>query len=166
MENEIKKEIDDFPSIHDDENDTDYSLSPPLAKKIMHSKPRRLTKKPKAGANWTDEDVFKLIACVEMRPALWNAGDAKYKNRVERTRLWNEISEYEFNCKFDGSQLLGKWSNIRIQYRSYANKKTKIGQVSEAPVNWKFFSTLEFVGRIDVESTSRTNSNFVSQPLN
>lgn len=154
--------------VEDDKSqDADYT---PNSKKIIGkrnaktSKPAKSsTKKPKVATDWTDEEVFKLIACVELQPPLWNAGDAKYKNRIERNKIWNEMSENEFESKFDAEQLLAKWTNVRIQYRSYAAKKTKSGQEAEAPaINWKFFSSMAFVGRAEVEQTALTESNLVS----
>lgn len=159
MKNQNNNEIESADENYDnDEKDSDYKPSRSVQKRPRTAK---ATKKSKNGVEWTDDEVFKLITCVESRPALWNPGDGKYKNRVERTKLWNEISENEFVSKYDGSQLLNKWSNVRIQYRSYASKKTKSGQEAEAPINWKFFSSMAFVGRTEAEQTSTTESNLV-----
>lgn len=121
-----------------------------------------MSKKPKVVSEWSDTEVFKLITCVQEHSALWDAGDIQYRNKHERTKLWNEMSENEFGSKLRGTELLAKWSNLRIQYRSYATKKRKYGQAAPPPIHWKFFSAMQFVGHADWEQTASTESNLVS----
>lgn len=155
MEKEVEMENESEDIFASDDNllDEDYT---PVTKKATNarkvSKVPKSSKKAKVVGEWTDDEVFKLIACVEVRPPLWNAGNMKYKNRIERTKLWNEISETEFDTKYNGNELLARWSNVRMQYRSYLSKKTKSGQEAEPPINWKFFSSMSFVGRMEYGS--------------
>lgn len=136
----------------DDILDLDYTP----AKRTRRAK----TYKAKSSTiEWTDEEVLELISCVEVRPPLWNAGDGKYKNRNERNKFWDEISEIEFESKYGSSQLQSKWSNLRIQYRSYLTKKPKSGQAANAEIQWKFFAPMSFVGRTEAEQTAPTESN-------
>lgn len=94
---------------------------------------------------------------------LWNAKDEKYRNKIERQSAWKHISEADFDGKFNDTELMAKWSNMRIQYRSYFSKyrKTKSGQGASAPVKWKFYEALDFVGRAENEQTDSTVSNLV-----
>lgn len=93
---------------------------------------------------------------------MWDARDSQYRNKHARTKLWNEISENEFDSKFRGVELLAKWFNVRIQFRSYAGKKPKSGQSASPPINWKFFAAMLFVGHAECEQTALTESNLVS----
>lgn len=121
--------------------------------------------KPKVEAEWTEPEIFKMINCVECLPLLWNAQDEKYKNRGARNSAWKDMSELEFESKFTDHELQAKWTNLRIQYRSYLSKsqKTKSGQGAEDHVTckWKFFEAMQFVGSTEQEQTSATVSNMV-----
>lgn len=44
-------------------------------------------------AKWTDEDIEKLIAQVEMFPCLWNASCADKKDLNRRDVAWQSISK-------------------------------------------------------------------------
>lgn len=138
------------------EEDKDDEYFPPSA-----AKGKKKPKKPKVVSEWSDNNVYKLIACVQEYPALWDARDSQYRNKHERTKLWDRMSENDFQSKFAGTELLAKWSNIRIQFRSYANKKTISGDAAAPPINWKFFSALQFIGHAECEQTAATESNLV-----
>lgn len=94
MEKEVENEKESEDLFDFDDNlDEDYiPVTKKTAKAGKVSKVPKSSKKARVVGEWTDDEVFKLIACVEVRPPLWNAGDSKYKNRIERTKLWNEIS--------------------------------------------------------------------------
>lgn len=94
------------------EEDKDEEYIPPSA-----AKGKKKPKKPKVISEWSDDNVFKLIACV----------------------LY-----------------------IRIQFRSYANEKTKSGDAAAPPINWKFYSAMQFIGHAECEQTATTESNLVS----
>ena len=100
---------------------------------------------------------------VECLPMLWNALDEKYRNRIERQTAWKVMSEVDFDHKFNENELMAKWTNIRIQYRSYfsRNRKTKSGQEANEPVKWKFYEAMDFIGRAEEEQTPTTVSNLV-----
>lgn len=55
---------------------------------------------------------------------------------------------------------MATWSNVRIQFRSYASKKPKSGQAASPPK--KFYSAMLFVGLAECEQTGSTESNLVS----
>ncbi|CAH1106913.1 unnamed protein product [Psylliodes chrysocephalus] len=132
-------------------------------KKNTHSKKRQV--KPKVSMEWTDDDVFKLITCVESVPMLWYAKDRKYCNKVERVAAWQHMSEVDFNSKFTDADLIAKWSNIRIQYRSYfaKSRKTKFCQGAQEEVKWKFYQVMNFIGRAEEEQTTDTISNLATE---
>lgn len=143
-------------------NESQSTKSSSITKKTT-SKKRQA--KPKVEAEWTDPEIFKMINCVECLPLLWNAKDEKYKNRVARNSAWNDMSELDFDSKFTDHELQAKWTNLRIQYRSYLskNQKTKSGQGAEDHITckWKFFEAMKFVGSTEQEQTSATVSNMV-----
>lgn len=122
---------------------------------------KKKAQKPKVVSEWSENDVFKLIACVQEHPALWDARDSQYRNKQERAKLWDEMSKNEFQSKYAGAELLAKWSNTRIQFRSYSNKKPKSGDAAPAPVNWKYFSAMQFIGHAECDQTALTESNLV-----
>lgn len=141
-------------------SDEDSLLMPVVTFATRKSKTR--SKKPKVVSEWSDTEVFKLITCVHEHSVLWDARNIQYRNKHERTKLWDEMSENEFGSKFGGSELVAKWSNLRIQYRSYATKKRKFGQVKPPPIYWKFYSAMKFVEHADREQNASTESNLVS----
>lgn len=149
---------DDF--VPDSEDFLDDEVSS-IVSKGKASRKRQV--KPKVVSDWTDTDIFKLISCVEALPMLWNAGDAKYRNKIDRQSAWKEMSETNFDNKFSATELMAKWSNIRIQYRSYDSKlrKTKSGQGAVEQVKWKFFDVMSFVGRAEATQTAMNVSNLV-----
>lgn len=118
-------------------------------------------KKPKVAAEWSDDAIFKLISCVEVNEQLWNASHPQYRNKIERSSIWKSISEIDFESKFNESELLAKWTNIRIQFRGYAAKakKTKSGQGASTATKWKFFSAMQFVDTAEENQSSHCESN-------
>lgn len=124
---------------------------------ILTSKNPR--KKPKVVKDWEDEDICKLISLVELKCCLWNAVDEGYHNKMMRDNAWRHIAE-SFEGKFSQTDLNAKWTNLRIQYRSYAARaKTKSGQGCVETPKWKFFSAMGFVGRAEDKQTQITVSN-------
>lgn len=139
--------------------DDDFVLT--QSKKTKATKRRQV--KPKVSSEWSDEEMFKLIECVEGYPMLWNAKDIKYRNKVDRQSAWKEMESNVFDGKFSAGEIMAKWSNMRIQYRSYDAKirKTKSGQGAVEQVRWKFFNAMDFVGRAEASQTATTVSNLV-----
>lgn len=157
-----ESEVFDLDDVVDDlDDDPTYELSSTQKKKVTQTKKRQI--KPKVSSEWSDIEIFKLISCVECVPMLWNARDLKYRNKIERQSAWKQISENEFDKKFTDNELMAKWSNMRIQYRSYFAKyrKGKFGQGANEAVKWEFFDAMDFVGRAEVEQTAETVSNLV-----
>lgn len=154
-----EEDLCDLDEIIDNENSTNECLT--QNKKTTQSKKRQI--KPKVCSDWSDNEIFKLISCVECVPMLWNAKDEKYRNKIERQSAWKHISETEFDSKFSDNELMAKWSNMRIQYRSYLakNRKTKSGQGTKDSIKWKFYEAKDFVGRAEEEQTASTVSNLV-----
>lgn len=148
---------------------------------------KRTRAKPKVVARWNDADIFKLISYVEVEPATWNAAHKDYSNKYARSLAWGRVAEkcngilvnffqsvlVFFNCsvgfffqflvdKYTEADLSAKWSNLRIQFRSYMVRctKTRSGQGTEEAPRWKFYSAMSFVGRAEAIQTSETVSNF------
>lgn len=120
-------------------------------------------KKPKVSVDWNDENMNKLIACVEVHECLWNASNPDYKNKNIRNNLWREMAENNFDSTFGADDLLAKWTNMRIQFKSYAAKKkqTKSGQGVENKVAWKFYNSMMFIEKAEESQTARSESNLV-----
>lgn len=139
-------------------DETEEELSTPV------SKSKR--KKPKVATEWTDEDTFKLISCVEVNEQLWNASHSQYRNKIERTSIWQTISQTDFENRFNEHDLLAKWTNIRIQFRDYAAKakKTKSGQGASSATKWKFFSAMQFIDKAEEDQSSHCESNLLFTP--
>lgn len=140
-----------------------------IERKISQTSSKKRQVKAKVVSEWTDAEIFKIISCVECLLLLWDAKDPKYKNREARNSAWNTISEVDFDSKFTDHELQAKWTNLRIQYRSYVSKlqKTKSGQGAEenATCKWKFYNSMQFVGSSEQEQTSATVSNMVCSCL-
>lgn len=126
---------------------------------------RKVQIKPRVRSRWSDDDIFKLISRVKYVPMLWNAKDKKYRNKVERQAAWKLISKVDFNGRFKVSELVAKWSNLRIQYRSYCLKRQESTSGHGANIQWKFFEPMNFVDRAEEELASGTVSNSVCDSL-
>lgn len=133
-------------------------------KKKKTSKSRKRNRS-KVSVEWTEELTTKLICAVEVQDLLWNAGHKDYKNRALRNTAWSEMSENIFDGEFDAAQLNAKWSNLRIQFKSYyaKNKQTKSGQeAGQNKVYWKYYNSMMFVMAAEEKQTAHTESNLVS----
>lgn len=153
----------DFPDDDGDnfDNDPIFALNSTTSQHIQPKKKRQV--KPKVCAEWTNDDIFKLISCVKSVKMLWNAKDEKYRNKIERKSAWKQISDADFDRKFSDTELMAKWTNMRIQYRSYFAKyrKTKSGQGKDESIKWKFYEAMDFVDSAEGEQTATTASNLV-----
>ncbi|XP_055524911.1 uncharacterized protein LOC129718289 isoform X3 [Wyeomyia smithii] len=131
------------------------------AQENKHTRVKKRQAKPKVCSTWSDEETAKLISCVKYLPVLWNVREKKYRNKIARQNAWKKISENAFDRKFNDSELMAKWANMRIQYRSYFTKygKTKSGHGDNNPVKWKFYETMHFIGRDEEEQTETAVSN-------
>lgn len=131
-----------------DSEDTLDSMELGEAEQPLMTKPkgkRARRSKPKVRAEWSEDDINKLIGCVESSPSLWNASDENYSNSIVRQNAWESIAN-QFDTKFTNDELNAKWTNLRIQFRSYNARKTKSGQGAESNVKWKYFNAMSFVG--------------------
>lgn len=152
----------DYEYLDDDVWNEDDTQTPGTSRKAGKTVKKRQVK-PKVTAEWSDNDIFKLISCVEVLPMLWNASNEKYRNKIERQSAWKNMSELDFESRFTGEELLAKWNNIRIQYRSYLSKKTKSGQAAQDHIKWKFYPVMEFVGRAEEDQRESTISSLVCE---
>lgn len=105
--------------LSDDYNKENESQSGQSSSTTKRKESKKRQGKPKVEAIGLIRKFFKLIICVECLPLLWNAQDEKYKNRVARKSSWKDMSELDFEYKFTDNELQAKWTNLRIQYRSY-----------------------------------------------
>lgn len=90
---------------------------------------------------------------------LWNPNNKKYRNKIERQSAWKQMSDADFDNKFTDDQLVAKWSNMRIQYRSYFAKYRE--KKSGDTIKWKYYEAMSFVDRAEEQQTSTTVSNLV-----
>lgn len=114
------------------------------------------TKRKKMTHDWSEDDIFKLIGEVECHPCIWNASSADYHNKPMRDNAWTEIGGM---LNISTEEVCTKWSNLRIQYRGYLNKKTKSGQGTDNARKWKYFDSMAFVGRAEVSQRQPTTTN-------
>lgn len=67
---------DNFDDLDDVEKDPTFQLtSKHKPKRTKASAKKRAQIKPKVNSEWSDDEIFKLINCVEIVPMLWNAKD-------------------------------------------------------------------------------------------
>lgn len=91
---------------------------PSIGSQQIKEKPKR----KKVNSNdWTDSPTIQLIEYVETHPCIWNKGLKEYHNKTIRNAAWREISDM-FEEKISTHDLIAKWSNLRIQFSSYAKK--------------------------------------------
>ncbi|XP_030372731.1 uncharacterized protein LOC115622803 [Scaptodrosophila lebanonensis] len=103
--------------------------------------------RPKCARAMNDDDVFKLITCVQSNECIWNLTDANYTNKNERRSAWMEIWN-QLDCAYEETELRAKWSNLRIQYNRVCRRdKSSLGADFEPA--WKFFNALSFLGPVD-----------------
>lgn len=95
---------------------------------------------------WTDEQINKLIEAVEERQPIWNQAEKAYHNRNTKDLLWKEICEDVFQQQIDSSEIVSKWNNLRVQFRTYDSKYngTKSGQAYAPKQKWQFYDALQF----------------------
>lgn len=112
----------------------------------------------------SEEDVRLLISAVEVNPILWDASHPSYKSRNLRDGKWNQILTEVFEDRYTVADLQTKWSNLRVQFRSYFAKsiKTKSGQGAKETIKWKYFQTLQFLQTAEETQTPVSESNLVS----
>lgn len=129
---------------------------------------KRTRNRSKVTAEWSESNIRKLISAVELNECLWNANHADYKNRNKRNRAWAHMSEDDFDSKHDGGELNSKWSNLRIQFKSYwaKSKKKKSGQgTDDNKVSWKYFDQMAFVAAAEAKQSTPTESTLVSKTI-
>lgn len=145
------------------DDDDDHEIVP--APEVLIEEPASQNKKRKRAkveVEFDDKSTGDLISAVEEHPCLWNAASENYKNRVLRDATWREISENVFDGKFDATQLSAKWTNLRIQFRSYKMKsKGKSGQAAKSKIVWKFYNSMLFVASAEESQTPTTESNLI-----
>lgn len=154
----------------DAELETDSETSHETQPKTQPKKPKRKRKKVNTNTEWkwTPEKEAQLISAVEAKDFLWDVGHKDHKSRILRDAAWQEISENIFNAECDGAQLSAKWSNLRIQFKSYhsKSKQSKSGQgIDEHKVSWKHFSRMLFIAAAEDEQSTISESNLVSNFL-
>lgn len=109
---------------------------------------------------WNDSEIQQLISAVETKCELWKSNHELYKNKTKKDAAWRDISENVFDGKLSSTELNTKWSNLRVQYKSYASKyKSKpSGSGFESISKWKFFDCMSFIDANN-ESDEVTESN-------
>ncbi|XP_055622922.1 uncharacterized protein LOC129766418 [Toxorhynchites rutilus septentrionalis] len=120
-------------------------------------------KRGKVEAVWDEANINKLICAVETNDCIWNAGNEEYKNRGMRDSVWQYIAENIFDGKYSVAEVSAKWTNLRIQFRSYYAKKNKrkSGQAACSKTCWKYYSQMMFIATSEEQQTARSESNLV-----
>lgn len=131
-------------------------------KSITSSAPKQARKQAaRREHNWTDDEVMKLIGCVEQKRAIWDFGTAGYSKTPIRDAAWREIAP-EFGEHINVVQMQTKWQHLRNQYRKEDTKMkmTKSGHAtSSRQVKWRFFEAMAFVGVSERELSTISESN-------
>lgn len=133
------------------------------AKEAAPSQPKRSRKK--VCTDWPEEATVKLISAVESQEALWNPSIKAYRNRSLRDSIWTSIAANNLGGQFAVDEVVAKWSNLRVQFRSCETrlKTTKSGQgANENSVHWKFFKSMLFISGANLEKAAESISNLVS----
>lgn len=119
--------------------------------------------RPKVSIKWNDDNIFKLITAVESYEELWDPSSQIYKNRTAKDSAWREIHENLFNSEIGLTELISKWNNIRIQFRSYRSKLSlkKSGSGTDDSPKWKFWNAMLFIDRMENQYSQATASNMV-----
>lgn len=113
----------------------------------QQSAKRKRTTRATIQHKWEEEDINQLIGAVEERQPLWNPAQKEHSNRNTVKMLWNEVYEDVFKQKFDAGEIICKWNNLRVQWRTYdaKYKGTKSGQAYAPKQKWQFFDSLQFL---------------------
>lgn len=134
------------------------------AKEAAPSQPKRSRKK--VCTDWPEEATVKLISAVESQEALWNPSIKAYRNRSLRDSIWTSIAANNLGGQFAVDEVVAKWSNLRVQFRSCETrlKTTKSGQgANENSVHWKFFKSMLFISGANLEKAAESISNLEHQ---
>lgn len=138
----------DAEAIGDNNSGTSSEIDsyPPKPLKTRHQN------RPKVRTEWTDKNVYKLIAFVRNNAELWEArSKCKIKTgttRNSRNNLWNDLSKTVFRSRFDPVELAAKWTHLRVQYRNYAHRKVIPGRPVH-PIIWRFYRYMQFIDYIN-----------------
>lgn len=134
-----------------------YTKSKPLRRNIPRGK-------PKVKVIWNDNDIKKLIQYVQMEECLWHPNHINYKNKIIRSEKWHQIVKKDFHNVYDVSDLVAKWTNMRVQFRSYfvKEKQQKWEQNGEHKIVWKFYNSMKFIANVEEIHSTKTRSNLVS----
>lgn len=156
MEDELLFETEESQSQHDEcevRDECEVTTTPKTARK---TKKRART----VLHEWNDSEINNLISAVETKVELWKSNHELYKNKLKKDAAWRDISENVFDSKLSSSELNTKWSNLRVQYKTYAAKyKLKPSGSGAQTINkWKFFDCMSFIDGNN-ESIQATESN-------
>ncbi|XP_055619500.1 uncharacterized protein LOC129764447 [Toxorhynchites rutilus septentrionalis] len=128
-------------------------------KDIYQVKKKR--KRGKVEAAWDEANINKLISAVEENDCIWNAGNKEYKNRDMRDASWQHITENVFDGQYSVAEVCAKWTNLRIQFRSYHAKenKRKSDQGAYSRISWRFYRQMMFINNAEDQQTEKSESN-------
>ncbi|XP_065364961.1 uncharacterized protein LOC135958026 [Calliphora vicina] len=126
--------------VDDNENDSNGAPS--------QLKPRR-PRKSTAGERkimhlWTDNEIYRLIACVEQQRRLWDFDFPEYK--LKKLDGWRIVVNELGIDGVDITEAKVKWSSLRTTYMGNLSKLRRSKQVGEShTVTWKFFEAMMFL---------------------
>lgn len=117
----------------------------------------------KVSYNWSDPAVVsKLIALVEQRPQLWDAGDQTYK--LPKSQAWEEVAS-AIGDGVDWNEAKFKWMSLRVTFKTNVAKlrTKKSGQSSSesATVVWRHFKEMQFLETAEVAQSSQSTTSFI-----
>lgn len=144
-----------------EENDPSFHLTRSSNKKQdpkNTTKPKQKSYRKKVERQWTDDEISKLIDAVQLRRALWDFSDPKY--RFGKDVVWQEVADA---LSADMNECKAKWTNLRISFNNcltkYRKRKSGQGTDESYTVTWKFFDTMMFLEASKVSQSTSSTSN-------
>lgn len=115
-------------------------------------------KRAKVTAEWSHEDICKLIKAVEERRTVWDFSSPEYK--LPKISAWQEIADLMGNATPD--ECKAKWSNLRVTFKTnlakYRSHKSGQGADESFTIVWKYFKSMLFLESNDVRQSTESVS--------
>lgn len=105
---------------------------------------------------WSDDETARLIALVEDRWILWDAGAAL--TNLPKLDLWQEVADLLGNVS--AADCKAHFANLRITFKIYMDKyrNQESGQCSteSVAIQWRFFKLMKFVEINDMRQSAES----------
>ncbi|XP_058812570.1 uncharacterized protein LOC131677055 isoform X1 [Topomyia yanbarensis] len=110
------------------------------------TKVERKRERVKVAIDWCSDAIIKLIFAVRDKQLLWNPEHSDHMSKLKRDAVWKEIAHEVFDDQYEADQLVAKWNNLRIQFKSYwAKHRRSWADRGGKQISWKYYKPMLFI---------------------